>query len=192
MSESSVSGSSSQSKSLMYMMVGFFVGIVILLSVGFLLVHRVMQTVGLAAASTNGNTVRTSSGSYRFEKPDQLGPALPAYPRATLELPAMSDGATAIKEAHQGVTVSTYHTTDAHDFVETWYSQHLTSEFKRREAGDKAFADILKGAKVADNDAVFVAERGSRTRILALSEDQGGTQILLIRVDAPTPEDKQP
>lgn len=188
----SVSGSSSPSKSLMYMMVGFFVGIVLLLSVGFLLVHRVLHAVGLAAQSTNGNTVRTSSGSYQLERPDKFGPALPAYPRATLELPSVSDTAIAIRQAQQGVSVSTYQTTDTHEFVESWYTQHLSPEFKRREVGDKTLAAVLKDAQVADNDTVFVAEKGTRTRVLALTENEGGTRIELIRIEKPSAEDNKP
>src|SRR5215813_7069572 len=143
MSDGSASGNASQSKSLMYMMVGFFFGTVALLGVGFLLVNRVIHTVGLSA-SGNANTVRTSNGSYTLERPDQIGPALPVYPRATLELPAVSDTAAAIKEAQAGMTVSTYHTTDARDFVETWYSQHLNPEFKPRDMEAKTATEILK------------------------------------------------
>src|SRR5262249_27508246 len=153
-----------------YMMVGFFFGIVALLGVGFLLVNRVLNTVGLSAAG-NANTVRTSSGTYTLEKLDQVGPALPAYPRGTLELPAVSDTAAAIKQAQAGMTVSTYHTTDARDFVESWYSQHLNPEFKPREAEGQTAADILKAASVSEKDKVFIAQRSSRTRVVVLSED---------------------
>jgi len=182
MADGSASGNASQSKSLMYMMVGFFFGTAALLGVGFLLVNRVVHSVGLSAAG-NANTVRTSIGSYRLEKPDQIGPTLPVYPRATLELPAVSDTAAAIKEAQVGMTVSTYQAPDARDFVESWYSQHLSPEFKARETEDKSIADILKAANVSEKDKVYVAERSSRTRLVVLSQDEGGTKILLIRVD---------
>jgi hypothetical protein len=185
MSDGSASGNASQSKSLMYMMVGFFFGTVALLGVGFLLVNRVINTVGLSA-SGNANTVRTSSGSYTLEKLDQIGPALPVYPRGTLELPAVSDTPAALKQAQAGITVSTYHTTDARDFVESWYGQHLNPEFKVRDTESKTATEILRAASVSEKDKAFIAERGSRTRVVVLSEDEGGTKILLIRADKPS------
>jgi hypothetical protein len=76
-----------------------------------------------------------------------------------------------------------YHTADLRDFVDNWYSQHLSPEFKRRDSGDKPIPDVFKDANVADSDIAFVAERGAQTRIVALSMDEGGTKISLIRVD---------
>ncbi len=183
MAESSASGNSSQSKSLLYMMLGFFVGITILLGGGFLLVSRVVRALALSAASNDRDTVHTPGGSFRLQKQDQVGPGLPVYPHGSLELPEASSAAAAIKQSQNGVNVSLYHTADLRDFVDNWYSQHLSPEFKRRDSGDKPVPDIFKDANVADSDIAFVAERGAQTRIVALSMDEGGTKISLIRVD---------
>jgi hypothetical protein len=193
MAASSASGNSSQSKSLLWMMIGFFTGLLILVGGGFLLVNRVVRSYGLSAGSSNKNTVHTPGGSFRLQKQDQVGPGLPVYPRASLELPDGSDTATTIKEAQNGVTVSTYHATDIRDFVDNWYSQHLSPEFKRRDSGEKPLPEIFKDVNVSDSDIAFVAERGSQVRIVALSIDEGGTKISLIRVDkSPAPTSSSP
>ncbi len=183
----SVSGNSSQSKSLLWMMVGFFAGIAVLIGGGFLLVNKVVRSVGLSAASNSQNVVRTPRGTVRLQKQDQVGPGLPVYPRSELELPEASSTATALKEREKGVSVAAYLTSDSRDFVDNWYSQHLSPEFKRRDTGEKPVADIFKDAHVADSDIAFIAERGQQTRIVALSLVETGTKIALIRVDKSAP-----
>jgi hypothetical protein len=165
------------------MMVGFFAGIALLMGGALVLVSRVVRSVGLSAASYDRNTVHTPGGSYRLQKQDQVGPGLPLYPRASLELPDASSAGAAIKQAQNGVNVSTYHTSDMRDFVDNWYSQHLSPEFKRRDSGQQPVPDIFKDANVSDSDIAFVAERGDQMRIVTLSLDEGGTKISLIRVD---------
>jgi len=183
MAESSVRGSSSQSKSLMWMMVGFFAGLTVLLGGGFLLANRVVRSMGLSAASDDKNTVHTPGGSVRLQKADQAGPGLPVYPRSSLELPDASSAGTSIKEAQEGISVAEYHSEDARDFVEKWYGEHLGPDFKRREASDSLLPDVFKSANIAADDIVFFAERGAQTRVVALSLDEEGTRISLIRVD---------
>lgn len=186
MAESSASGNSSQSKSLLYMMLGFFIGTTILLGGGFLLVSRVVRSLAISAASNDRDTVHTAGGSFRLQKKDQVGPGLPVYPHGSLELPEASSAAASIRQAQNGVNISTYHTADLRDFVDNWYSQHLSPEFKRRDSGDKPVPEIFKDANVADSDIAFVAERGAQARIVALSLDEGGTKITLIRIDRST------
>ena len=183
MAESSASGNSSQSKSLLYMMVGFFVGITILLGGALLLVSKVINSVALSINASDRNTVHTQGGSFRLQNQDQVGPGLPVYPRASLELPEASSVGTSMRQAESGVSVSAYHTVDLRDFVDNWYSQHLSPEFKRRDSGDKPVPEIFKDTNVSDSDIAFVAERGAQIRIVALSLDEGGTKISLIRVD---------
>jgi hypothetical protein len=193
MAGSSVSGNSSPSKSLMWMAVGFFACVGVLLVGGFALVHRVVRTVGLTAATGNKDTVYTPSGSFRLEKQDSVGPGLPVYPHGSLELPDATAAATTIQQAQNGVSVAVYHTADDRDFVDNWYSQHLGPEFKRREVGEALFPDIFKEAGVSDSDTAFAGERGAQIRIVALSLDGGGTKISLIRVDrAPAPTSSGP
>jgi hypothetical protein len=193
MGDSAVSGNSSQSKSLMWMMLGFFAGIAVLIGGGFLLFNRVVRSVGLTAASNNQSTVHTATGSFRLQKQDQVGPGLPVYPHASLELPEASGTAAAFKEAEQGVNVVLYRTRDTRDSVDSWYSQHLSPEFTRHDVGTNPPPAIFKKSEVSGSDIVFVAERGLQKRMVALSMEENGTKISLIRVDkAPAPTNSGP
>jgi hypothetical protein len=186
MAEGSVSGNSSSSKSLMWMMVGLFVGLGILLAGGLFLASRVVRSLGLSAASAK-DTVRTRGGSFRLEKETEVGPGLPVYPRSSLVVPDDDTAAAAIKQAQNGIQTSTYHTTDTRDFVDEWYGKHLSPEFTRRDAGEKPVPAIFGDARVSDNDIAFVAERDQMVRIVALSLDSGGTKISLIRFSKLSP-----
>jgi len=180
MAEGSSSGNSSSSKSLMWMMIGLFTGLAMLLAGGLFLASRVVRSMGLSAASAK-DTVRTPGGSFRLERETEVGPGLPVYPRSSLVVPDDDTAGAAIKQAQNGIETSTYHTTDTRDFVDSWYSKHLSPEFTRRDAGDKPVPAIFSDARVSDNDIAFVAEREQMVRIVALSLDSGGTKISLIR-----------
>jgi len=186
MAEGSTSGNSSSSKSLMWMMIGLFTGLAILLAGGLFLASRVVRSMGLSAASAK-DTVRTPAGSFRLEKETEIGPGLPVYPRSSLIVPDDAAAATAVKQAQSGVETSTYHTTDTRDFVDSWYTKHLSPEFTRHDVGDKAVPEIFSDPSASDNDIAFVAEREQMVRIVSLSLDSGGTKISLIRFSKSSP-----
>lgn len=186
MAEGSTSGNSSSSKSLMWMMVALFAGLGLLLAAGFFIASQVMRSMGVRTASVR-DTVRTPEGSFRVEKGTVSGPGLPVYPRASLMIPGESSAA--LKQAQSGMETSTYHTTDSREFVDDWYSKHLSPDFTRHDASEKILPDILREAGVSQEDVAFVAERNQKVRIVALSLDSGGTKISLMRYDktVPTP-----
>jgi hypothetical protein len=186
MADGSLSGSSSSSKSLMWMMIGLFTGIAILLASGLFVASRVVGSMGLSAASAK-DTVRTPGGSFRLEKETEVGPGLPVYPRSSLIVPDEAAAAAAVKQAQSGIETSTYHTNDARDSVQEWYSKHLSPEFTRRGTGEKPLAATFSEMRISDNDIAFVAERGQMVRIVALSVDPGGTRISLIRFSKTSP-----
>jgi hypothetical protein len=186
MAEGSSSGNSSSSKSLMWMMIGLFTGLAMLLAGGLFLASRVVRSMGLSAASAK-DTVRTPGGSFRLERETEVGPGLPVYPRSSLVVPDDDTAGAAIKQAQNGIETSTYHTTDTRDFVDSWYTKHLSPEFTRRDAGDKPVPAIFSDTRVSDNDIAFVAEREQMVRIVALSLDSGGTKISLIRFSKTSP-----
>ena len=190
MAEGSTSGNSSSSKSLMWMMIGLFTGLAVLLAGGLFLASRVVRSMGLSAASAK-DTVRTPGGSFRLEKETEVGPGLPVYPRSSLVVPDDEAAAAAIKQAQNGIQTSTYHTTDTRDFVDEWYSKHLSPEFTRRDAGQKPVPAIFDDARVSDSDIAFMAEREQMIRIVALSTDSGGTKISLIRFSKSSPSAAQ-
>jgi hypothetical protein len=180
------SGNSSVSKKLMWMMIGLFAGMAVLLGGGLFMAGRVVRSMGLAA-STPKDTVKTPVGSFRLQKAGQVGPGLPVYPRSSLELPGENAAAEAIKDREAGRNNVFYHTTDAREAVDSWYSQHLSPQFTRHDASEKPMLEILQKARVAETDIVFVAEHGSQARIVALSEDSGGTKISLIHFENAEP-----
>ncbi len=180
MAEGSVSGNSSSSKSLMWMMIGLFTGLAILLAGGLFVASRVVRSMGLSAASAK-DTVHTPGGSFRLEKETEVGPGLPVYPRSSLIVPDDEAAMAAVKEAQHGIETSNYHTTDIRDFVDHWYKEHLSPEFTRHDAGDKAVPELFHDARISDEDIAFVAERNQMVRVVALSLDSGGTKISLIR-----------
>lgn len=186
MAEGSTSGNSSTSKSLMWMMIALFAGLAVLLAGGLFVASRVVRSMGLSAASAK-DTIRTPGGSFRLEKENEVGPGLPVYPRASLIVPDDAAAAAAVKEARNGIDTSSYHTTDSRDFVDSWYTKHLSAEFTRHDAGDKPVAAIFNDTRVSENDIAFVAEREQMIRIVALSLDSGGTKISLIRFAKSSP-----
>jgi hypothetical protein len=168
------------------MMIALFSGMAVLLGGGLFMAGRVVRSMGLAA-STPKDTVKTPIGSFRMEKADQVGPGLPVYPRSSLELPGENAAAEAIKDRQVGRDSSFYHTTDTRDAVDSWYSKHLSPQFTRHDAGEKPMPDVFQKAGVAETDIVFVAEHGPQARIVALSEDSGGTKISLIHFEGAEP-----
>jgi len=179
-----LSGESSSSKSLLWMMLAFFAGLAVLLGGGMLLASRVMRTAGLSA-SMNKNTMHTPIGSYRLERESSVGPAMPLYPHAFLIVPGEDASAQAIQNAKLGVDAVVYYSPDLRDTIDAWYSKHLAPEFRRHDAGETPLPAILRDARVSDQNIAFVAERGVQVRIVALSLDASGTKITLIRFDKP-------
>jgi hypothetical protein len=182
MAESSATGGSSSSKSLMWMMIAVFVGLGGLLGGGLFLANRMVRTMGLAAA-TSKDTIRTPAGTFRLERQNEAGPTLPVYPNATLVLPNEKATALAIQERKNGISGVTYETRDTRNSVDTWYSKNLGPEFARHDAGEKSLPEVSRDARVSDSDIVFLAERGRQVRIVALSLDATGTSISLLRFD---------
>lgn len=177
---------SSASKSLMWMMTALFVGLGTLLGAGLFVASRAIHSLGLSAAGAQDG-VRTPGGTFRVQKQTDVGPGMPLYPRASLLVPDDQAAAAAAKEAQKGIETSAYHTSDAHDSVESWYSQHLSPEFARHEAGDKSEPAIYSSMHISEKDVAFVAQREQMVRVVELSADSGGTKISLIRYSKPTP-----
>lgn len=180
----STSGESSASKSLLWMMIAFFAGVAVLLGGGMFLASRVSKMAGMSAA-INKDTRRSPGGTFRLEKESAIGAGLPLYPRASLVVPGENEAAEAMENAKKGIEEANYHSTDTRDSVDGWYIKHLSAEFKRRDAGEKPLPEIFNNVRVSDSDIAFVAERGQRISIVALSLDAAGTKIALIRFDKP-------
>jgi hypothetical protein len=181
MSDSSISDSSSSSKSLMFMMLALAAGLGVMLGGGLFIANTLLHSMGLAVAHNNKNTVRTPIGSFRMEGQNQIGPGLPVYPRASLELPSSDTTGQAMQQAQEGVITATYHTEDDRDAVETWYAQHLSPEYTRHDGSERPLPEAFRILPVGDGDISFLAERGSNIRAITLSADAGGTKIGLLQ-----------
>ncbi|GEM_PF-1068760 len=183
MADGITSSSSSGSKHLMWMTAGLFVGMGVMMAGGLFMAGRVIRSVGLTAAMNGQDKIRTPGGDFRVEKDSDMGPRLLVYPRVSLELPGTSDAAESLKEAQSGIKVVTYHSNDPQVFVDDWYKSHLMQDFTRYEAADKPQIEALKLPELADASVVFVSERGNKLGIVALTMDEDGTQIALVRVN---------
>lgn len=183
MAESSSSGDSSSSKSLLWMMIAVFAGLGGLLGGGLFLANRMVGSVGLAAA-TSKDIIHTPAGNFHLEKQNEVGPGLPVYSNASLVLPSEKSAALAIQRRNSGMNAVTYHTRDTRDSVDLWYSKHLSVEFARHDAGETPLPDVLREGRVTEGEISFLAQRGRQVRIVSLSLDNtGGTFISLVRFD---------
>jgi hypothetical protein len=181
------SGNSSSSKSLLWMTLAVFGGVGLLLGAGLFIAGRVVHSFGLAA-TTSKDVFRTPAGTFRLQNEAQMGPGLPAYPQASLELPDEKSTALAIRERKSNLSLVTYQTTDSRDLVDAWYSKHLSAEFTRHDAGDKSLPDVLRNSQLSDSDITFVAERGAQARVVALALNASGTRIFLVRFEKSAPQ----
>jgi hypothetical protein len=179
-------GTASSAKSLMWMMIAFFAGLGVLLATGLFVASRAVRSMGLSAASAR-DSIKTPNGTFRLEQETQVGPGLPVYPRASLIVPDDATAAAAIQQAQKGIEVSAYQSSDTRDFVDSWYSKHLSPEFTRHDPGEKLDGSLFADAHVSGSDVVFLAERDEKVRIVALSGDAPGTKITLIRFNKAVP-----
>jgi hypothetical protein len=180
MAESSASGESSSSKTLMFMTIAVFLGLSCLLGSGLFFANRVVRSIGLVAA-TSKDTMHTPGGSFRLEKQNDVGPGLPVYPYTEMVLPTEKAAAAALQARKSGISSVTYQTTDARESVDEWYVKHLGPEFIRHDAGEKPVPDVFRDVRVSDGDVAFLAERGQQVRIVSLSLSPKGTSISLFR-----------
>ena len=177
---SSASGGSSSSKSLLFMMIAMTCGFCILLGGALLMTSRVINALGLRASSDK-TTVRTPLGEFRVEKAREVGPGLPVYPAATLVLPGSAAAHLQLDDDRPQVLASTYHSNASREYVANWYLEHLSPEFVRQDAGPKKLPEAFRDSRISDDDIVFVGERGEQVRVVALTVDDMGTKITLLR-----------
>lgn len=179
-----VTGNSYSSKSLLWMTLGLFGSMGILLGGSFFLAGRVMRSAALVS-NNDGKTMHTPLGSLRIEREKQIGPILPIYPNGTLIIPDQREAIKEAQEARTGVTRTVYQADTDTDFVDHWYQDHLSAEFKRRGPGESVMPDIFRQLGISETTLAFVADRNGLTRVVTLIPNQRGVQISLIRFDQP-------
>ena len=179
-----VTGNSYSSKSLLWMTLGLFGSMGVLLGGSFFLAGRVMRSAGLVS-SNDGKTMHTPIGSLRIEREKQIGPILQVYPNGTLIIPDQHEALKEAQEARSGITRTVYQADDDPDLVDHWYQNHLSAEFRRRGPGESVLPDIFQQLSVSDSTLAFVADRNGLTRVVTLVPNARGVQISLIRFDQP-------
>lgn len=179
MAQSSTGGSSSSS-SLFWMMVAIVCAMGILFGAGILLSSRVLSSMATPAGADKV-TVHTPIADLRFEKPNEIGPGLPLYPRAVLLLPGTNSGEAMPQARHAQSQMTTYYTEDVPPLVDSWYLQHLSAEFVRHKFGEpEAPAELGEVSSPIDSVA-FLAKRGDQVRMVTLTSNSSGTRITLVR-----------
>jgi len=180
-----VTGNSYSSKSLLWMTLGLFGAMGVLLGGSFFLAGRVMRSAGLVS-SNDGKTMHTPLGSLRIEREKQIGPILQVFPNGSLIIPDQHEALKEAQEARAGITRTVYQADDVDtDFVDRWYQDHLSAEFKRRGPGESLMPEIFKQLNIVDSTVAFVADRNGLTRVVTLIPNERGVQISLIRFDQP-------
>ena len=177
---SSASSGGPSSQSLLFMMIAMTVGFCVLLGGGLLMASRVINALGVRAGSDK-TTVRTPLGEFRVEKAKEVGPGLPVYPAATLVLPGSQAAHLPLNDDQPQVIASTYHTNSSREYVANWYLEHLSPEFSRQDSGPKKLPEAFRDSHISDDDIAFVGERGEQVRVVALTLDDMGTKITLLR-----------
>jgi hypothetical protein len=189
-----VTGNPYSSKSLLWMTLGLFGSMGVLLGGSFFLAGRVMRSAGLVS-SNDGKTMHTPLGSLRIEREKQIGPILPVYPNGTLVIPDQHEAIKEAQEARSGITRTSYQADNDPDLVDHWYQDHLSSEFKRRGPGESVMPDIFRQLNIVESTVAFIADRNGLTRVVTLVPNARGVQISLIRFDQPganKPDDSSP
>jgi hypothetical protein len=162
------------------MMIAMTIGFCVLLGGGLLMASRVINALGLRAGSDK-TTVRTPLGEFRVEKAKEVGPGLPVYPAATLVLPGAAAAHLSANDDQPQVISSTYHTNSSREYVVNWYVEHLSPEFVRQDSGPKKLPDAFHDSRISEDDIAFVGERGDQVRVVALTLEDTGTKITLLR-----------
>lgn len=124
--------------------------------------------------------IETPVGSLKVKTGDECSTGLPIYPGAA---PEKSDNANIQVSSPQGKSVGVaaekYLTPDDLEKVTTWYAKRLGSNFRRedRESGARARVHT----EVDDPEVSFVSETSEGARVVALKQEDAGTEISLVR-----------
>ena len=186
MADAPASGSSS-SKSLLWMTGALFGGMAILLFGGLFLAGRVVRSISISNSVGSG-TMKTASGGLKVEREKEVGPGIPMYPHSSLIIPGERDAAQAARDAENNVTRVLYHSPDPLGIVDGWYQEHLQNIFQRRDAGQLPLPDYFRELRLSGDDVTFLAEKDAHTRVIALTMEDNGTLITLIRIEKPAAE----
>jgi hypothetical protein len=162
------------------MMLAMVCAVGILLGAGIAVSSRVLSSMS-SPAGAGSLTAHTATADFRVEKLNDVGPGLPLYPHAVLLLPGTEGGEATPQKPHVQLQTTGYYTEDMRDLVDSWYLQHLGTEFVRHKVGDPQAPDELSEVTVPSDSVVFVGKRGDQVRLVTLTSNSSGTRITLVR-----------
>lgn len=183
----SARGSSSSSKSLLWMMLALFGGVAILLGGGLFLGSRLINALRMQD-SGNKATVHTPAGDIRVQKPGEGSSGMPVYPHASLVLPREGATPQPPESGDFEVHATSYFTTDSRLLVEEWYGQHLSADFVRHGTQASPLPDQYKDLRISKDDVAFAAEHGNQLRVVVLIEENDGTSIRIFHLAKREPQ----
>jgi hypothetical protein len=156
-------------------------GIVLMIIFGLALAGMFLHRVHLQSSSKNVD-LQTPVGEFKLNTDGSRHTGLPVYPGA--ELSDKKDGNANVElsldDAGVGLAVETYTTDASLDDVSAWYQKQLGPSFKRetpKESGAPHHANVDSKA-----DLAYVDDKGNGARVVALTRQDDGVKINLVRV----------
>jgi hypothetical protein len=176
----SSTGENSSSTSLPWITLAAICAMGILFGAGILVSSRVLSSMTPPPGPHN-LTVHTPVADLRIEKRNEVGPGLPLYPHAALLVAGTSTSEALPTAKHPRSELTTYYTDDVPPLVDSWYLQHLGSEFVRHQVGEPGAPPELDEVRATTDSIAFLGQRGDQVRIVTLASNSTGTSITFVR-----------
>lgn len=156
-------------------------GIVLLVIFGLAIAGMFLHRVHVRSDSKNVD-LQTPVGEFKLNTDGSRHTGLPVYPGA--ELSDKKDGNAnvelSLNENAVGLAVETYTTDASLEDVAAWYQKALGPLFKREKPKeDNAHVEANVDSKA---DLAFVDHKGNGARVVALTRQDDGVKINLVRV----------
>ena len=156
------------------------------LSLAAFIIHRIHVTQNAEHVE-----IETPVGGIKVGQDQPGSTGLPVYPGATIR---KSDGASfeiTANDTHAGLVIVKYHSPDSRDVVRDWYAKRLGPSFKIKSGNYNSDKNDLgiPDVDLKTGDVAFESKNnGNNTRVVAIQEMDGGSDIVLIRVGKSEPQ----
>ncbi len=171
---------------LLWWVLGLFVAGFVLLGLGIFLVGQFMVNQIEVTQSGAEVEVRTPAGDIRVSKDERADPGLPVYPDAQLVDPAATVELSPPDADPVFITAARYRTNDPPAAVDSWYQEHLGSEFEREGPGVMIHKREVFGVEIRSDDILFLAKEDDRMRAVVIQKKGFATEIALLRIGKQT------
>ncbi len=156
-------------------------GIMLMVVFGLALAGMFLHRVHLHSSEKNVD-VQTPVGEFKVDTDSSHHTGLPLYPGATLSDNNNGNAHVELSFDDNGVglAVETYKTDDSLDDVSAWYQKQLGPSFRRetpKANGMPHHTNVDSNADIA-----YVDDKGNGARVVALTQEDHGVKINLVRV----------